>query len=136
MITLNCPIESNGDLEGFSFAFGEEALRQRVSQRLQCVLGEWLLDRGIGTDYFNRVLGIKPFDLRIQELERSALTVENVHTADITKVTYRKQTREAIFEMLINKKLIVITLVSTPGSSSFEVYRSYLQRSGVNFIVE
>ena len=53
MLTINAP---NGDIALPFITFDLESARQRAAERLRFIRGEWLLDSGLGTPWFQEII--------------------------------------------------------------------------------
>ena len=62
----------------FGIAVGDEAIRQRVGQRLRLFKGEDPSNPDLGVDYFGKIFGKRNRLVAIKEIDRAVRSVQGV----------------------------------------------------------
>ena len=73
--------------EVFNVVSGNEAVRQRIYQRLRLFKGEDPDNPNLGVDYFGKIFGKRDRTAAVQEIERAVLSVEGV--VSVVSINYR-----------------------------------------------
>lgn len=88
---------ATGDLvitaQDVELVYDDDGIRQRLKTRLEDVRGEWFRDTTIGTDWYGKILGKKPDNVRRAEFRRVIVGTEDIVGLDNLELTLTGTTR-------------------------------------------
>ena len=94
--------ESGDLLPTFGVAIDDDAVRQRVAQRLRLWLGEWYLDTGLGVPYLDDILrGDEYVSVARNIIRAAAAEVNGVAEVTAVDVSVDRETRRASISVTV-----------------------------------